>query len=115
MKIIQLSDLHLTTPGRVLHGRDPLQHFQAAIADINTHQRDAALVVISGDLSDDGSAASYAALADTLAELQVPWRVTLGNHDDREAFLRAFPALADEHGFIQNVTNLGDHCVILLD
>ncbi|WP_291968824.1 hypothetical protein [Candidatus Symbiopectobacterium sp.] len=52
---------------------------------------------------------------DTLAELQVPWRVTLGNHDDREAFLRAFPALADEHGFIQNVTNLGDHCVILLD
>ncbi|WP_244664985.1 hypothetical protein [Candidatus Symbiopectobacterium sp. 'North America'] len=46
MKIIQLSDLHLTTPGRVLHGRDPLQHFQAAIADINTHQRDAALVVI---------------------------------------------------------------------
>lgn len=115
MKIIQLSDLHLTTPGRMLHGRDPLQHFQAAIADINTHQRDAALVVISGDLSDDGSAASYAALADTLATLQVPWRVTLGNHDDRAAFLRVFPALSDEHGFIQNVTNLGDHCVILLD
>ncbi|MGL9735416.1 MAG: metallophosphoesterase [Symbiopectobacterium sp.] len=51
-------------------------------AALNTHQRDAALVVISGDLSDDGSAESCIALADTLAELQVPWRVTLGNHDD---------------------------------
>ncbi|MFT8209761.1 MAG: phosphodiesterase [Symbiopectobacterium sp.] len=115
MKIIQLSDLHLTTPGSMLHGRDPLQQFQAAVADINTHHRDAALVVISGDLSDDGSAASYEALATTLAELQIPWRVTLGNHDDREAFLREFPTLADEYGFIQNVTDLGDHRVILLD
>lgn len=115
MKIIQLSDLHLTTPGCMLHGRDPLQHFRAAVADINAHHSDAALVVISGDLSDDGSAASYTALEDTLAELRVPWRITLGNHDDREAFLRVFPSLADEYGFVQNVTNIGDHCVILLD
>ncbi|MGK2888327.1 MAG: hypothetical protein ACSLEN_01970 [Candidatus Malihini olakiniferum] len=41
------------------HGRDPLQHLQAAIADINIYHPDAGLVVISGDLSDDSSAASY--------------------------------------------------------
>ncbi|WP_234405995.1 phosphodiesterase [Pectobacterium brasiliense] len=115
MKLIQLSDLHLTAQGGNLHGRDPEQQLKAAIADINAHHRDADLVVISGDLSDDGSAASYAFLASALAELQLPWRVTMGNHDERETFLAQFPTLADENGFVQNVTSIGDDCVILLD
>ncbi|MBQ4767176.1 phosphodiesterase [Pectobacterium versatile] len=115
MKLIQLSDLHLTAQGGNLHGRDPEQQLKAAIADINAHHRDADLVVISGDLSDDGSAESYAFLASALAELQLPWRVTMGNHDDRETFLALFPPLADENGFVQSVTAVGEDCVILLD
>ncbi|MEQ9888720.1 phosphodiesterase [Pectobacterium zantedeschiae] len=115
MKLIQLSDLHLTAQGGNLHGRDPELQLKAAIADINAYHRDADLVVISGDLSDDGSAASYAFLASTLAELQVPWCVTMGNHDDREMFLVQFPTLVDENGFVQSVTAVGDDRVILLD
>ncbi|GKW38534.1 phosphodiesterase [Pectobacterium carotovorum] len=115
MKLIQLSDLHLTAQGGNLHGRDPEQQLKAAIADINAHHRDADLVVISGDLSDDGSAASYAFLASALAELQLPWRVTMGNHDNREMFLAQFPTLVDENGFVQSVTAVGEDCIILLD
>ncbi|MEQ9862934.1 phosphodiesterase [Pectobacterium cacticida] len=115
MKLIQLSDLHLTAQDGNLHGRDPRQQLRAAIADINARQRDADLVVISGDLSDDGSASSYAFLASALARLQIPWRVTLGNHDDRAMFLAQFPLLADENGFVQSVTTVGNHCAILLD
>lgn len=115
MKLIQLSDLHLCAPGCSLHGRYPQRQLQAAIADINAHHADAALVAISGDLSDDGSAASYEVLASALSELRVPWRVTLGNHDDRAAFLRRFPTLADTQGFVQSVTDIGAHRIVLLD
>lgn len=115
MKLIQLSDLHLTAPGYSLHGRYPQRQLQAAIADINAHHRDAALVVISGDLSDDGSAASYEVLAAALSALQVPWRVTLGNHDNRATFLQHFPSLADGQGFVQSVTDVETYRVILLD
>ena len=35
MKIIQVTDLHLVTPGQTLCGLDPLARLQACIADIN--------------------------------------------------------------------------------
>lgn len=115
MKLIQLSDLHLCEPGHSLHGRYPQRQLQAAIADINAHHLDASLVVISGDLSDDGSAASYDVLASALSELRVPWRVTLGNHDNRATFLARFPSLANTQGFVQSATDIGNHRILLLD
>lgn len=115
MKLIQLSDPHLTLPGKTLLGLDPHRQLAMAIADINARHADADLVVFSGDLSDDGSPASYAALAAILAELRAPWRVTLGNHDLRSAFLARFPRQADECGFVQSVTDIGRERVILLD
>lgn len=115
MKLIQLSDLHLCEPGGSLHGRYPQRQLHAAIANINAHHHDASLVVISGDLSDDGSAASYDVLASALSELRVPWRVTLGNHDNRGVFLNRFPSLADAQGFVQSATDIGDNRILLLD
>jgi 3',5'-cyclic-AMP phosphodiesterase len=50
-----------------------------------------AFIVVSGDLTDDGSAASYAVVNDVLTELgaiATPVLLGLGNHDDRTAFRR---------------------------
>ncbi len=108
MKLIQVSDLHFVPPGTRLFGLDPRARLEAAIADINRHHGDAELCLFTGDLADRGAPEAYEALRETLAALQVPYRLTLGNHDDRGNFLRAFPeAPRDEHGFVQTVVSTG--------
>ncbi len=116
MKLIQVSDLHLVPPGTLLFGLDPRARLAAAIADINERHGDAELCLFTGDLADHGAPEAYQVLRETLAALQVPYRLTLGNHDDRDNFLRAFPeAPRDEHGFVQTVVTTGAGDIILLD
>ncbi len=116
MKLIQISDLHFVPPGVRLFGLDPRARLEAAIADINAHHDDAELCLFTGDLADHGAPEAYDALRETLAALRVPYRLTIGNHDDRTAFQRAFPeAPRDEHGFVQTVVTTGAGDIILLD
>ena len=69
MKIIHLTDLHLVAPTRKLFALDPLEHFKAAIASINLNHFDAELVLISGDLVDQGETEAYIALKEALTTL----------------------------------------------
>jgi len=116
MKLIQISDLHLVPPGVRLFGLDPQARLEAAIADINAHHGDAELCLFTGDLADHGTPEAYDALRETLAALRVPYRLTIGNHDDRTAFQRAFPeAPRDAHGFVQTVVTTGAGAIVVLD
>ena len=115
MKIIQLSDPHLMTPGGLLYGSDPLARLDACLADIGQNHADAEMVVISGDLTNDGERAAYAALRDRLARFSQPCRLMLGNHDDRALFLEMFPDAAAEQGFVQSVFDGTEGRLILLD
>ncbi len=116
MKLIQVSDLHFVPPGTRLYGLDPRARLEAAIADINTHHGDAELCLFTGDLADHGAPEAYGALRETLAALRIPYRLTIGNHDDRDAFLRAFPeAPRDENGFVQMVVSNGAGDIVVLD
>ena len=116
MKLIQVSDLHFVPAGMHLLGLDPRARLEAAIADINRHHGDAELCLFTGDLTDNGQPEAYAALRETLAALQVPYRLTIGNHDDRDNFLRAFPeAPRDEHGFVQSDVSTDAGHVVVLD
>ena len=116
MKLIQVSDLHFVPPGTRLFGLDPRARLEAAIADINEHHGDAELCLFTGDLADHGAPEAYQALREVLPALRVPYRLTIGNHDDRDAFLRAFPeAPRDEHGFVQSVVATGAGDIVLLD
>ncbi|PSJ60846.1 phosphodiesterase [Pseudaminobacter soli (ex Li et al. 2025)] len=115
MKLIQVTDLHLVNPGEKHFGLDPLARLEACIADINRNHADADLVVFSGDLTDRGEAIAYEALKQRLATLVPPYRLMIGNHDDRAVFLEAFPEAADENGFIQTHLDLPHGRVLLLD
>ncbi len=115
IKIIQVTDLHLIKPGELLCGLDPLDRLQKCIEDINTHHGDAAMVIFSGDLSDTGEEETYHTLASELEKLVVPYRLMLGNHDNRDAFLKVFTSVMAEDGFIQTVIPMREGRLILLD
>ncbi len=91
MLIAHLSDPHVRPDGVLYQGVvDSNAQFAAAIAHVNALAPRPDLVLLSGDLVDHGHADEYAMLARLLAPLDVPVLAIPGNHDEREAFRRAF-------------------------
>ncbi len=115
MKLLQLTDIHLTAPGQTIGGRDPWQNFNAALHHALANHPDAEAMVITGDLSDWGEAEDYRRLAARIEALPLPVHLCIGNHDDRETFLAAFPDAADENGHVQKVVPLSLGHAVLLD
>lgn len=114
MKLIHMSDIHLTTPGNTIGGRDPNANFERALAHVLQDHSDAELLVITGDLSDWGDREDYIRLKTRLSALPMPTRVCIGNHDDRATFLDVFPECTDDAGFAQGAldTSMG-RCLFL--
>ncbi|MBI1208814.1 MAG: phosphodiesterase [Azospirillum sp.] len=92
MLIAQLSDLHVTDPGTLCLGRiETNRGAAAAVAHVMSLRPCPDLVVITGDLVNDGTPAQYRHLRTLLAPLAaLPLRVIPGNHDDRAALVAAF-------------------------
>ena len=88
---LHLSDLHLAASGQLVHGIDSRQNVDAVLAHIRALSVTPAWIVVSGDLSEDGSAASYDALNAIVRGFEdagIPVLLALGNHDDRVTFRR---------------------------
>lgn len=116
MKIIQLSDLHLTGDNAALFGSNPQDRLSAAVDSILRDHRDAAFCLLTGDLADAGAERAYAALAAITARLPMPVYPLVGNHDERRALMRAYPSLhRDDAGFIQTAIDTLHGRFLLLD
>ncbi|MEM0936561.1 MAG: metallophosphoesterase [Pseudomonadota bacterium] len=102
MKLLHLTDIHLTTPGDTIADRDPNANSERALADAMAHHADADAMFITGDLSDWGERADYRRLKARIATLPVPVHLLIGNHDDRPTMLAEFPELAGDGGFVQH-------------
>ncbi len=90
---IQITDTHIVAPGALACGRsDTATALHEAVATINAHlprlpHLDCA--VITGDLTDHGSAEEYKHFLQIMAALELPWLAVPGNHDSREAMRAA--------------------------
>jgi len=116
MKLVQISDIHLTVPGERMGGLNPHRRFAKALDDIRAQHSDAARIIITGDLTHWGEPAAYSALVDALTDLPCPVRLLVGNHDDRAAFVAAFPDHPqDPAGFINYAETVEDTRLIYLD
>jgi 3',5'-cyclic AMP phosphodiesterase CpdA len=120
-RFLQLSDLHVVAPGALVSGQldtpallrraiDQLIQRLPAIGPIDA-------MVVTGDISDDGSVASYDAARRELDRLCLPLLVVPGNHDRREAFRDCFGDLPymPRTGLIDWVHDLADTRVVGLD
>jgi Icc protein len=116
-KIIVFTDLHILPEGGRIIGLDPYERLLKGIRHVNSCHPDAAHVMLTGDLTDDGSESSYRRLRGLLFQLRVPYSLMVGNHDFRPAFQKVFPeASADAHGFIQATIDIDPHYrLVLLD
>jgi 3',5'-cyclic-AMP phosphodiesterase len=91
MLIAQISDPHLRPRGVLYQNTvDSNAMFAAAVAQLNALSPRPDLVILSGDVVDEGSPDEYAAARELLAELAIPLVVIPGNHDEREAFRTCF-------------------------
>ena len=89
MRLIHLSDIHLTANGQQIWGVEPLVRFNRAIEKIRLLDEIDA-IVISGDLSDDGNLWAYEYIDKTFAKLGLPTYCCPGNHDDLNIFYQKF-------------------------
>jgi 3',5'-cyclic AMP phosphodiesterase CpdA len=115
-KIIWMTDIHFEPEGPVT-GLDPRARLRAAVDSVNAWHGDALGCVISGDLTDTGAPASYAALRVELDRLAIPYFPMAGNHDDRTALAEALPVPETRRlpGFVQYAVETGDAVLLCLD
>lgn len=119
---VQSSDTHLLAdPAARLFGVDPAECLQRVLAYLDTLPVTPAFVVVSGDLTHDGTPSAYRRLAALLTPLErrgLPVLLGLGNHDARPAF-RATLAVEmverDGDGRCYYSRRLGDLRVLMLD
>jgi 3',5'-cyclic AMP phosphodiesterase CpdA len=116
LKFVVLSDLHLGLPGLPVNGLDTGARLTEAVDVILRDHADAAFVLLAGDLADQGEVGAYHHLRDRLAPLPMPVHITLGNHDNRTAFLSVYGEDRDDPtGRVSNVVDAGGYRTILLD
>lgn len=85
MLIAQLSDPHIFEPGRLMEGRvDTAAGLASAIERVRALRPQPDLVLLTGDLVNDGGPEQYRHLAELLSSCDVEMLAVVGNHDDRD-------------------------------
>ena len=102
MKLIWLSDLHLTPERKPLYGYEPQARLEVAIEYIVEFHGDADYCVLSGDLVNDGDEACYRLLDQLLSDAGIKYLALPGNHDHRQNMEAALKLSDDkQESFIQ--------------
>jgi Icc protein len=117
--ILQISDTHIVPKGALVSGRldtaDALGRLVGRITGIRNQIGSIDALLVSGDLSDDGSAESYARFKTLIAPLDLPTYVIAGNHDAREPMRNAFPDVLPKAGPLNWTRQIGGIYIIGLD
>jgi 3',5'-cyclic AMP phosphodiesterase CpdA len=89
--IAQISDLHLRPEGMLYADLVPSNAMAVRAVDhLNGLRPRPDLVMVTGDIADKGAADEYRLGRRILDRIEIPWIVIPGNHDERQAFRRAF-------------------------
>ncbi len=93
-RVIQISDPHVVAPPNKVSGRiDSARMLKEAVDRIKADMPKIGpvdAILVTGDISDDGSGESYALFRALLEPLGLPFYVIPGNHDLREPMRSAF-------------------------
>lgn len=115
MLIAQMTDIHI--------GFDPDEkpeeynrvRFRATLQRVLDGPNRPDLMVLSGDITDNGDLDSFNKTADLLAACPFPVWPMVGNHDTREALVQAFPQVVLDDGFLHYAIEAEGMRILLLD
>jgi 3',5'-cyclic AMP phosphodiesterase CpdA len=115
MLIAQMTDIHI--------GFDPdeepeelnLRRFRATLARLLAGPNRPDILVLSGDITDNGDIESFEDTARLLEACPFPVWPMVGNHDSREGLFSAFPYVKGEGGFVHYSIEQEGLRIILLD
>ena len=94
MRLVQITDCHLhADPAARSRAGFPLRQLEAVVEAAGRERPD--LVVVTGDISQDETDASYRLADQTLSRLGCPWFWLAGNHDE-PALMAAVREIHDE-------------------
>lgn len=110
--LVQLSDSHLfaEADGKLL-GMDTCDSLQRVIERVKQEQAQIDLLLATGDLSQDGSVASYERFRQLTASIAAPARWLAGNHDE----LPPMQAVCQNSPQLEAVTDVGAWRIVMLD
>lgn len=118
MLIAQISDMHVSKPGRLFGNRiDSRAAFAQMIGSVLSLNPQPDLVLLSGDLAETGASEEYDFIAAQISRFACPVVAIPGNHDDRAEMLRKIPHCVAEQpgGHLSIVRDDLALCVIGLD
>lgn len=110
MLVAQITDTHL---GFTERSRGNIQRLERVIVAVAEH--DPALVLVTGDLTENGDPEAYRLLRRMLHPFAGRVLLTVGNHDRRDAFFEAFGDVSPQASFAQTADERGPLRVIMLD
>jgi 3',5'-cyclic AMP phosphodiesterase CpdA len=91
MLIAQITDTHILEPGILAFGRiDTAERLRACVARVNGLDPPVDAVMMTGDLTDNGTPAECRNLRDIIGALRAPVYMIPGNHDRRDNLRAAF-------------------------
>jgi len=94
MIIVQLTDPHVVERGQLQYGHiDTVGHLEAAIRHINAMEPAPDVVVMTGDLTNEGFPEQYTVLGELMQALEAPLLPLPGNHDVLDLFFATFEAI----------------------
>jgi len=114
MLIGQITDIHIGfEPG---NPDEPNMHrLRAVLERLFDGPNRPDLLLLTGDLTENGDAESYAQLAAALASAPCPVLAIPGNHDNRAALAQAFPQIGEAGGFLHYAHDAGALRLLMLD
>lgn len=119
MLIAQISDLHISAGAGLTCGVAPMaDNLRRTVAHINALELQPDLVLITGDITHDGTLEQAEIAEEILAGLRMPFYVIGGNHDDRGTLWQVFGggAVPSRHGdFLSYVVEGHELALIGLD
>lgn len=85
IRIVLISDIHISEAGQPIWNTDTLKHFDNALTSIQKIEGIDAIIV-SGDIADKGTQWAYNYVRESLDNLKMPIFLVPGNHDNLEIF-----------------------------
>ena len=90
MRIAHISDFHLPTkPGQRVNDALPDANLVQAVAVLKQQAPKPELIVLGGDMLEDGQKGNYEGIAELFNDVQVPLHTVVGNHDDLKALKKS--------------------------